>query len=345
MKLFNGNKNTKTLLLIMAFVLSVFLKCQGQLADSIKIHIDSSLAVLENNSLYAKNVSWLDIRERVYAAASSATTKAGTFTALKIAFDALGDKHAAYYQYDDEYRIPNDALLLRYTDSIKATWKKGSRIVKQMIGTTAYIRIPFMGTSKQEDIDKYANWLNDAVADLQKNDPASWIIDLRLNSGGNIRPMLAGLAAFFEDGVVGYCIERDGRATDESAYSNGNFTIDGISQATIKNKIASLTKAKVAVLIGPGTASSGEGVAVVFRQRKQTKLFGEQSAGLANATNGFVFNNNNSYFLLSVAYLGDKNKKALPEYVTPDVTVKSNDAFNDLSQDTVVQAAIRWLGK
>jgi C-terminal processing protease CtpA/Prc len=156
--------------------------------------------------------------------------------------------------------------------------------------------------------------------------------------------MLAGLAAFFADGVVGYCIERDGSATDESAFSNGSFTISGISQATIKSKIPSLTKARVAVLIGPGTASSGEGVAVVFRQRNRTKLFGENSAGLANATNGFVFNNNNAYFLISVAYLGDKNKKALPEYVTPDVIVKSNDAFNDLSRDTVVQAAIRWLG-
>ena len=335
----------KFYLLIMVFVLLVSLKSQGQLADSIKLHIDSSLAVLENNSLYAKNVSWPDIRKRVYAAAGSATTKAGTFTALKIAFDALGDKHAAFYQYDDEYRIPNDALLARYTDSIKATWKKGSRIVKQMIATTAYIRVPFMGAGKQEDIDKYANWLNDTVAALQKNDPASWIIDLRLNGGGNIRPMLAGLAAFFEDGVVGYCIERDGSATDESAFSNGNFTITGISQATIKNKIPSLAKAKVAVLIGPGTASSAEGVAVVFRQRKGTKLFGEHSAGLANATNGFVFNNNNSYFLLSVANLGDKNKKVLPEYVTPDVTVKSNDAFNDLSKDTVVQAAIKWLSE
>ena len=335
----------KTSLLIIIFVLSGFLKSKGQLADSIKIHIDSSLAVLENNSLYAKSVSWPDIRERVYAAAGSARTKAGTFPALKIAFDALGDKHAAFYQYDDEYRIPNDALMLRYTDSIKAAWKKGSKIVKQMIGTTAYIRVPFMGAGKQEDIDKYANWLNDAVVELQKNNPANWIIDLRLNGGGNIRPMLAGLAAFFEDGVVGYCIERDGTATDESAFSNRSFTINGISQATIKNMIPSLANAKVAVLIGPGTASSGEGVGVIFRQRKCTMLFGEQSAGLANATNGFVFNNNNSYFLLSVANLGNKNKEALPEYVTPDVTVKSNDAFNDLSHDTVVKAAIRWLDK
>ncbi len=335
----------KTLIytLLISSLLLVSQNTQGQMADSIKNHIDSSLLVLKKHSLYGNQIKWDDIEQKVYDRAKSAKSKSETFEALKIAFNTLGDKHAAYYQYNDEYRLPNDELMARYSDSIKAAWAKGPRIHSQMIEEFAYISIPYMGAGKQEDINTYANWIYDAVIALNKENPKGWILDLRLNGGGNIRPMLAGLAMFFPDGIVSYYIDRDGNAMDEAAFIDGYFTIDGEKQAAINNKIPMLKPIKVAVLIGPGTASSGEGVAVVFSQHEQAKLFGENSAGLANSTNGFVFNNDESYYLISTAYIGDKNKKILPESVKPDVVVDSNDAFFYLTEDTVVQAAITWL--
>lgn len=325
------------------FLLSGISAAFGQLPDSIKAHIDSSLSILKEYSLYGNTVKWPEIEARVYDKARSAATKAQTFEALTIAFDALGDRHAAYYQYDDQYKLPDPGLLARYTDSIKAAWSRGPQIIHRMIGEMAYLNVPFMGVSRQADIDNLANRLYDAVAELQAKNPRGWIIDLRLNGGGNIRPMLAGLAPFFKDGIVSYYIDRDGKATDKAAFRNGDFTIDGIVQATIKNKIPAFKPVKVAVLIGPGTASSGEGVAVVFSQRKKSRLFGEPSAGLANATNGFVFNGEQSYYLISAAYIGTKKKKPVPESVKPDVTIKGNDAFSDPASDTVVQAAVEWL--
>ncbi|MET0394881.1 MAG: S41 family peptidase [Chitinophagaceae bacterium] len=331
------------LLVFSVFLLSVTPAVFGQLPDSVRAHIDSSLAILKAHSLYGNKVAWPEIEKQVYDKARTATAKAQTFEALSIAFEALGDKHAAYYQYDDEYKVANPGLLSRYSDSIKAAWSRGPRILSQMIGDIAYLNIPFIGVSRQQDIDKFANWIYDAVAALQKKNPKGWIIDLRLNGGGNIRPMLAGLAPFFNDGIVSYYIDRDGNATDEAAFRNGDFIIDGVSQATIKNKIPAFKPVKVAVLIGPGTASSGEGVAVVFGQRKKTRLFGERSAGLANATNGFVFNDRQSYYLISTACIGNKKKKVLPEYVIPDVIITGNDAFANPAGDTVVQAAMQWL--
>ena len=335
----------RPIFLVLVFVFLMLNTSQGQLADSIKNYIDTSLLILEKNSLYGKKLNWIKTRKQVYDAAANARTKVQTFNALKIAFDALGDKHAAYYQYDDQYRLANPALMDRYSDSIKAAWQKGPRILNQMIDGIAYISIPFIGVGKQEDIDKYANRIYDAVLALEKNNPTGWIIDLRLNGGGNIRPMLAGLAMFFSDGIVSYYIDRDGKATDEAAFNAGDFTIDGVKQATVKNKVPYFNPLKTAVLIGAGTASSGEGVAVVFRQRKNTRLFGQPSAGMANATNGFVFNDKQSYFLISTAYIGNKKKQQLPESIQPDVTVVPNDAFSDVNVDHVVKAAIEWLRK
>ncbi len=317
--------------------------CGAQMPDSIRMHVDSSLTLLKEHSLYTDRVNWEEMRKSVMEQAQTATTKAGTFTALKAAFDALGDKHAAYYQYEDHYRIDNSALLIRYSDSIKAAWSKGPGIVARIIDSMGYISIPYMAAGKQEDIDKYANWLYDAISGLLKHNPKGWIVDLRLNGGGNIRPMLAGVAMFFDDGIVSYYIDRNGHATDETAFVEGDVRIDGVVQASIQNKIPRLSAVKVAVLTGPGTASAGEGVAAVFRQRERTKIFGKSSAGLANATNGFVFNQGETYFLISVAHIGDPNKKALPEMIIPDVLVEEDESFGNLPQDAAVRAAINWL--
>ena len=329
---------------IIAFFICILSgKANAQLVDSIKNHIDSSLYILKQHSLYAGHVDWKTVEQKVYAKAATAVTKAQTFAALTIAFKALGDKHAAYYQYDDAFKLSDSALVARYTDSIRAAWTKGPKVTNKMIGNIAYISIPFMGVNKQKDIDWYSNWVYDTIIKLSNNNPRAWVIDLRLNGGGNIRPMLTGLAPFFKDGIVSYYIDRNGKAMEPGSFKNGEFQIDGITQASLKNKKEIYIDTKVAVLIGAGTGSSGEGVAAVFKQRKNTKLFGEISAGRANATNGFVFDDNQSYYLISTAYLGDKNKKALLESVTPNVYVKNNDAFGNLLADNAVIAALKWL--
>lgn len=328
--------------LIVVFLVFSSVKSFSQ-ADSVKQYVDSSLVILKNNSLYSKNVNWNKITDQVYEKAKTAKTKAATFEALKIAFESLKDKHAAYYQYDDEYKLQNPELNSRISDSLKASWKRGLKIDNKMIGDIAYISIPTLGVGKQADIDKYANWIYEAVSKLNDKKPKGWIVDLRMNGGGNIRPMLAGLSMFFNDGIYTYYIDRNGKPSDESGFKNGDFIMDGKIQAEIKKKTRQKENTKVAILIGPGTASSGEGVAIVFSQRKNVKSFGTDSAGLANATNGFVFNNNKSYYLLSVAKIADSKRKIYPEIVKPDVVVKENESFADLPNDPSVKKAIEWL--
>ncbi len=328
--------------LIIVFSFFSVAKCFSQ-ADSVKQYIDSSLVILKNNSLYSNNINWKKITKQVYSKAKLAKTKAETFDALKIAFHALNDKHAAYYQYNDQYRIDNTELNNRISDSLKAAWKRGLKIDNRMVDDIAYISIPTLSIGKQVDIDKYANWIYEAVVKLNKKNPKGWIIDLRMNGGGNIRPMLAGLAMFFNEGIYTYYVDKNGVASDKSGFKNGDFVIDGKVQAEIKGKIKTIENSKIAVLIGPGTASSGEGVAIVFSQKKNVKLFGTNSAGLANSTNGFVFNNNQSYYLLSVAKIADKNKKIYPEIVKPQVYIAGDESFANLPNDTAVKEAVKWI--
>lgn len=330
---------------LILFLLSVPLLSSAQPPDSLVKHIDTVLNILQKNSLYSGNVNWKVLRKEVLAKSAKATNKAETFPALTVAFKKLKDHHANYYIGDSSFRLEDTMLLKRQDDSLKAEWARGARIKTFMIGDIAYVNVPTLTGGKQEVIDKYANWIYDGVAKLAALKPKGWIIDLRLNVGGNIRPMMAGLGAFFKDGTVGYYLDRFGKTIEPSSFKNGEFLMENQVTAGIINKIPSLANEKVAVLIGAGTASSGEIAAVFLSTRKNTKLFGEMTAGLTNTTNGFVFDNDNAYFLLTVASLADKNKKRLSNYVMPDIKVKANNMFSNPEQDNTVKAAIAWLKK
>jgi len=333
-------------LLLLLFAAILCFGCTAQtskLPDPVRVYIDSSLTILKQNSLYGKKVDWVEVEKEVYAKAAGSQTTEDAFDALVIAFEATGDKHAGYYSGNKKFQIPHTELMARYSDSLKANWAKGPRILNKMIGDVAYVNIPTMAVGRQEDIDKYANWVYDAVSGLAKNNPKGWIIDVRSNAGGNIRPMMAGLAMFFPDGIVSYYIDRDGNAIAPSGFVDGDLQMEGITQASIKNKVPSLKDAKIAVLIGPGTASSGEGVASNFRQRKNSRLFGQDTGGFANSTLGFTFNNSQTYFLISTHYIGDKNKKPLAEFIVPHEKVTGMEAYSELEKDNSVQAAIRWI--
>lgn len=323
-------------------VLLIVLAYQGkaQMPDSVQTYLDTCLIVLKNNALYANRVNWKEKEAEVRARAK---TKAEAFEALKVVFTSLGDMHAAFYHEDNSFRLENTALLERYSDSLKAAWKRGPQIAPRMIDGFAYFVVPYMGAKGQKQIDWYANWLYNEVAKLHKQRPKGWIIDLRLNSGGNIRPMLAGLAPFFSEGGVSYYIGQNGEVSDEASFKNGDFVIDGQVQATINDKIAQFPAAKVAVLIGPGTASSGEITAAVFSKRSNTVLIGAPTAGLANATNGFVFNDNKTYFLFSTARIADASKVCFPETIQPNIPILGQESFQELMQDEIVKAAINWL--
>lgn len=316
-----------------------------QQPDSVLNHVDSALRILRTNSLYRKAVNWQSVSGKIHEEIKENKTKYATFSALKIAFSALGDKHASYYHYDQVYKPENTSLTSRYSDSLLTTWKKGPVIIAQMLDTKAYLRIPYIGANTQNDIDKMANQINEKVLSLYAKNPSGWIIDLRLNAGGNIRPMVAGLVSFFKDGILGYYIDADGKLQECMAIGNGKFLIDRKPQATLHQPTVDLSKSIVAVLIGPGTGSAGEALAIHFKQRPNTASFGENSAGLANATNGFLFDNNNAYFLISVARLGDKNGRPFPEVVIPEFITNANDHFSDLTKDNTTNQALKWLSK
>ena len=313
----------------------------AQLPDSMKVYIDSAFIILQH-SLYSNRVNWETEKTAAYEAAGTITSKADLLPVITAVYKKLDDHHGWFQQYGDRIQLPwKDKR--EPTGAMRKAWANGPKVAAMMLGDIAYLRIPNMNVYTQAQIDYYANWLADSVRSLAAKNPKAWIIDLRVNGGGNIIPMMSGLASFFPEGILSHYLDKNNKAVSASAIRNKIFMHEDSLHANLKQALPKLDKQKVAILIGRGTGSSGEGVAYNFMNRKRTRSFGEASAGVANSTEGFLFNEEQSYFLLTTAKLGNRHKKPAPETLLPQVIVPVNDNFETPANDATVKAALKWL--
>ncbi len=332
----------KIILFCISCIISVSVNAQ-QLADSIKSHLDSALLIMQQHSFYSKNVNWSKLRQDTYNKAAGAKTKAETSVAISDAFKELNDRHGMFAQYKYEFRVHDSTFIKRLSPELLYEWKKGVKVKIQMLGDVAYLLMPSMPVGTQPDIDREANLLNDSIAKLATQHPKAWIIDLRLNGGGNFRPMLGGISSFFDNGVIFSFLDKDRKSTDPVSFDNGQMMIDKIVQCNIKTALTPMHQVNIAVLIGPGTGSSGEATALALQLRKHTKLIGTPTAGYTNSTQGYWYNNGATYFLLTTARYGDRNRNYMPVQLQPDIAIESNNQFSNILTDNVVQAALKWL--
>ncbi|WP_222537163.1 S41 family peptidase [Pedobacter polysacchareus] len=176
-------------------------------------------------------------------------------------------------------------------------------------------------------MDSICSSIKQAIANIHTKKIKGWIIDLRVNTGGNMYPMIAGLTDFLGTGKV------------------GGFYVDSIQVSPVKYEGYPIKKdLPIAVLISGYTASSGEMTAITTIGRKNAVLIGEPSAGYTTTNLGFELNAY-SGLNLAVDYATDRKGRVYPKNITPDHLVKDGDHFEKLTEDKKVQEAILWLKK
>lgn len=339
-------KIRKAFIPVFVFIAVVNIDSKAQKVDSVRSYIDTALTIMQTRSLYANHLNWKKIRDSVEAKAANATTYNEAFPALAYAFRHLKDYHGMFANRDTMFRYPPpvdfDKVL---SDGIKKEFLKGNKIVTAIIGTVGYLRIPGINGTSQASMDQKGNQLRDSLASVLEKKPLGLIIDLRMNTGGNSAPMISGIGPLFQSSVLGYGIDRDGKLLDPVVLKDGIIT-DGKGNKTvnIKNRIDVDPSMPIAVLIGPSTVSSGEILAAFLKQQKNVKVFGEDTPGFCNATQGFPFKNNTGYLSLVVNKIADAKKKVYEDLkVHPDVYIKSRDNYEQLDTDPTIIAAQQWL--
>ena len=152
----------------------------------------------------------------------------------------------------------------------------------------AQVVIPLFSSQERKDIDDYASKVQNVIGELALKNPRGWIVDLRGNGGGNMWAMLAGIGPILGDGEPGAALKGEG-TMGTWYYEDGkagwrNDAKDSYYARTVGAAMRLTGTPPVAVLIDRDTGSSGEGIAIAFRGRPDTRFFGESTAGAATST-------------------------------------------------------------
>ncbi|WP_255460458.1 S41 family peptidase [Lacibacter sediminis] len=313
--------------------------------DSVHFLLDTTIGIMQQKALNAHKVDWSGLKKELKEQTANVKTVAeGGFVFTKL-YNELSDVHGAFFYKDTMFRSTGKIRNLHKINAVtEAELVKGPKIVAQMITPDiAFLRIPVIVAQDTASVDKIANRINDSIMLMMKRNPKGIIIDLRLNQGGNMFPMIAGLRSLFKEGIVSDSYSHTVKEGEGKVFFRNDSLITGYYKIKI-NSFTDYSDLPVAVLIGPSTASAGECTAAALTFRNNTILIGEESMGLTSGNEGFELLPS-AGFNLAVSVLKDGQGKILYDCIKPDIEVEGGDNFQLLSKDEKVKTAVMWIKK
>ncbi len=267
---------------------------------------------MQNRSINRKTIDWKSFRQQVNAKAQGAQTIAEIYPAIQLALNLLGDNHSAYTSSAGE--------LIVGTRTTKCLHESPAYI--PVIPGIGYVRIPPFKGSGSASV-AFADSIQAVIKNIDNDSIQGWIVDLRGNTGGDFWPMLAGIGPILGDGVAGYFVDPDGRFYSWS-YQDGITRQERQPRTTVTNAYRlRQPNPKVAVLTDIATASSGEGIAISFKSRPNTRSFGTPTCGVSTGNSVFRLSDGAS-LILTQATMADRTKTIYGNSVLPDEIYNSS---------------------
>lgn len=318
-----------------------FLATHSAFAQSKEVNflIDTCISIMKKNAVNADKVDWTELQRNAHQKASSITDANQLGVVMRYILQSLNDFHGAFFYKDSTFKWKREERPV--SDSVMNEWKKGVSVRSFILdNNVGYLRVPYMSYNGKEDADKNAQKLNDSLCYLLGKNVKGIVLDLRLNGGGAMYPMMLGLEQLLGTGKIGAFVSQK----SEGWYiKDHNFLLDTTILTSVKPVCSvNAEKLPMVLLIGSSTGSSGEFLVMAFKGRENTLLLGNETAGYITAVGGFPINDA-AYLYLSTGYGTDRSGNVYKEAIKPDRLINSPDSFNDIGHDKKVQAAIDWI--
>ncbi|MBC7875299.1 MAG: hypothetical protein H7Y01_14960 [Ferruginibacter sp.] len=318
--------------------------------SQLPVSADSVYRLIKNHSIHRNIVNWQAIDSAFTKKLQTSKNTNDTLQSLLSVLSQLKDVHsqliynnktlANYPSFDDstlEYLVPLVNRSQQQTGIIKTAFLQNKYVYIQLPGINA------IGTQK---VNEYAQAISDSICKFKNQKPQGFIVDLRINGGGQLSSMIAGINLLLGNGYLGAGVDIDNNEVFRYELRSGNFYISNTRITSIKNKCTmDLSKLPVAVLIGPVTRSSGSITAIAFKQRPKTWFIGEPTADGYSTGNVFFPLGNNFLLNLSTTFNQDRKKIIYKNSVPPDQIIKGGDDFDNLLNDQKIRLALVWLEK
>lgn len=313
--------------------------------DSLKAILDLSLDKFEEMSLHRRTIDWKTFRANAYRETDGITNRDSLLHKFSRFYEWLNDDHG-FVQTETYTSGWNKTKSVRKRSvMLDSVLRKGPYFKVALIGKDiGYFRIPQVTASGRESIEKQIKRLTDSLCQLSQHPLKGWIIDLRLNRGGNVWPMLGSLSRLFKDGPIGgikFLDERDDRCIIVEDGKLGYEEKFGLTIPVCKLFSEAMP---VVVLTGQLTASSGETVALAFKSRPNAILIGETTAGYTTSNNSVIITSG-VQLNIATAFMKDNSGEIYPEGIPPAVLIEAGDNFYELEKDEKVKKALEWLAQ
>jgi carboxyl-terminal processing protease len=326
--------------LILSLSLFFFLGIQSSAqTKEIRFLIDTCITIMKKNAVNAKTVNWVELKKNALAKASHITDPYKLGPIIRYIYKSVNDFHGAFFYRDSTFKIYHYQTPV--SDSIQKEWNRGVNIKTEMLeNDIGYLRIPYMSTGTREENNNKAQKLNDSLCLLLEKNSRGIVLDLRLNGGGDMHPMILGVEQLLGVGSIG---SFHTKKKEDWILKDNTFFADTSAIVSITPKCPiNAQNIPIVILTSPGTGSSGEFFIMAFKGRDKTILLGSETAGYVTVIAGLPVNDS-AYMYISVGYGSDRNGKIYKEAIKPDIPLTATDKFNDIPNDAKVSAAIAWL--
>lgn len=339
----------KNLALFFVLSLSLNLSAQKKLSsqDSIKVFYDGLFSTLEKGYLLKNDIDWTNVETATKNNLVKYSNFKSSLNEIIPLFEIINAPHCIVYSKEKTFSIPTDISVIKFSDQLKKKFATKPGFETKIIGGKyGYILIPAMNSLNNHSKFKHeiTQPLYDQISKIKsENKIEGWIIDLRFNLGGNCELMLLPLYDLLGNNQVWGTMNVNKKQTDKVNLKNGNYYNNSFKSSYINTKGKLLDKAKVAVITGALTGSSGEVTAISFKGRPNTTFIGEPTLGYTS-TNMGVNLPFDIKMALTIGYDCDRNG-VYYERIVPDIAVYQGDNFDNLLLDKNIQEAIKFINK
>ncbi|MEO8086562.1 MAG: S41 family peptidase, partial [Bacteroidota bacterium] len=249
-----------------------------------KYLLDTTIHIMKINSVNAKTVDWKKVETEINNLSKKCQNLYELGPSFNYLYNALNDFHGAFFIGDSSYNWEQKAPV--YSKAINDEFEKAvhgiplkTAIVENEYG---YLRIPSMMSFL------YGQNVSDSLCRLLRQNIKGLIIDLRLNAGGNMYPMLLGVNPVLGNGKIG-SFNVSGKTNQDWLLQDNNFYVDTTLVTSLKSGcIIRADNIPVVLICSNSTGSAGEDFIIAFKGRPNTVLIGEKTAGYVTINDGFV---------------------------------------------------------
>jgi carboxyl-terminal processing protease len=330
----------KAVIIIAALVimLTMALQARSQSTGDIGKIIDVAIEKARGVALNSGQVKWDSIRVIMHETSKNATSVPALKASLEIMLASMNDREANFFN-------PNAKTVLAGNSHQEVPFNHVSKTNQPVFyfatleNNVRYLRIAAIPASS--DVQKQAQEIRVAVDSLSKDDASQWVVDLRYASGGEMKPLFAGLAPLLDEGLAATAVDNKNNIVNMYTVHNGNFYIDQVPVVKFPISNVDLRKAKIAVLTSHHTSGATELLSIALKGRKNTRFFGEPTAGQIFGVTTIQISKELAMQLANTMYV-DKKGNDYKHEISPDTSVEFTD-ITDLNYDHAIMEATLWL--